>query len=117
MKILLVDDNESITRSTSNLLKFDGHECITVNDGRNGLSLLEGQNFDVVMLDINMPGISGLDVIDALEKSGKIKKQKILVLTATNFSDDEITDLKRRGVYMCLRKPIDPDILVEALKN
>ena len=117
MKILLVDDNESITRSTSNLLKFDGHECITANDGRNGLSLLEGQNFDAVVLDINMPGISGLDIFDTLEKSGKIKEQKIIVFSVASFSDDEIADLKRRGVYMCLRKPIDPDVLVDALKN
>jgi len=57
-----------------------------------------------VVLDINMPGISGLDVIDALEKSGKIKKQKILVLSATSFSDDEITDLKRRFMAKIARK-------------
>lgn len=117
MKFLIIDDTKNITVMLSKMLKMEGYECVTSNDGRTGLSLIEREKFDAVLLDLAMPEFSGLDVIDALGKSGKIKEQKIIVLTASSPPDDTLSDLKARGVYTVLKKPIDLDVLLDILKN
>lgn len=118
MKILIIDDNESITSMFSRMLKMEGHECIVSNNGRNGLELLEQQKFDATILDIAMPEFSGLEVIDTLEKNGKLKEQKVIVLTASSgISPEKVDELKKRGVYAFLKKPVRIDNLLSTLEN
>ena len=112
MKILIIDDNEDIAKMFSNYMTLKGHLCSVVNDGRIGLDLIDNQTFDAVILDLAMPEFSGRDVIDALHKSGKIKNQNIVTLTASIISYDDESMLKRKGVRLCLKKPIDPDVLL-----
>ena len=69
----MIDDNQEITGPLSKFLTVKGHECTVLNDGRNGLTLLERDRFDVVILDLAMPKFSGYDIIDTLEKSGKLR--------------------------------------------
>jgi len=117
MKILVIDDNINISDMLSTLLTMEGHECVACNDGRKGLSLINDGNFNLVLLDLAMPEFSGHDVIDALDKSGKIKEQKIIVLTASSLLGDQTDGLNQRGVDMILSKPIDPDTLFETIAN
>lgn len=118
MKILLVDDNEDITKMLSKYMSLKGHTCIVVNDGRSGLNLIENhQAFDVVLLDLAMPEFTGRDIIDELHKSGKIKNQNIVTLTASSINYDEESMLKSKGVRSCLKKPIDPDTLLEHIQQ
>ncbi|MHB8602815.1 MAG: response regulator [Nitrosotalea sp.] len=115
MKILLIDDNGDITKMFRKYLMLKGHSCSVTNDGRGGLDLMEHHTFDVIILDIAMSTFSGNDVIDQLYKSGKIKNQNIVTLTALMLSDDEESMMKSKGVHLCLKKPIDPDILLECI--
>jgi len=117
MKILLIDDNQEITRPLSKFLTMKGHDCTVLNDGRNGLTLLEGNKFDVVILDLAMPKFSGYDVIDALEKSGKIKEQRIIVFSALSLEDDEMKELEKRGIYACIKKPIKLPPLLKMIEG
>ncbi len=117
MKICIIDDNTSITNMFSKLAKIKGHDCVIANDGRTGLSLLENGTFDATILDLAMPEISGFDVVNSLEKNGKMNKQKILVLTASSVPDDEIENLKKHGVKAFLKKPIKMDTLLDILKS
>ena len=117
MKILIIDDNKDITKMFSKYMTIKGHSCSVVNDGRSGLNLIENKTFDVVILDLAMPEFSGSDVIDALCKSGKIKNQNIVTLTASIISDEEESTLKSKGVHSCLKKPIDPDVLLDHLQQ
>lgn len=112
MKILIVDDNVDIAKMLSKYLTMKGHTCSVVNDGKNGLNLLENQTFDATILDLAMPEFSGRDVIEALHQSGKIKSQNIITLTASSITYDDESTLKGKGVRACLRKPIDPEILL-----
>ena len=50
------------------MLESEGYECIVSNDGRNGLAMLQQKKFDAIILDLAMPGFTGFDVVDALEK-------------------------------------------------
>ncbi len=117
MKILLIDDNQEITGPLSKFLNSRGHDCTVLNDGRNGLTLLEKNKFDVVILDLAMPKFSGYDVIDALEKSGKLKEQKIIVFSALSLVNDEVRELKKRGVYACIKKPIQLPPLLKMIEG
>jgi DNA-binding response OmpR family regulator len=117
VQVLLIDDNQDITKMMSKFLKLSGHECTVSNDGRNGLSLIESQKWDVVLLDVAMPEFSGYDVVNSLEKNGKLKQNKIIMFTASTLSDDELHKLIERGVYSFLKKPVNLDELLTAIEN
>ena len=112
MKILIIDDNKDITKMFSKYMTIKGHSCSVVNDGRSGLNLIEKKIFDAIILDLAMPEFSGSDIIDALYESGKIKNVNIITLTASSISDEVESTLKSKGVRLCLKKPIDPDVLL-----
>ena len=117
MKILLIDDNEDITKMLQKYMTLKGHSCSVANNGLSGLDLINKQTFDVIILDIAMPTFSGNDVIDALHKSGKINNQNIVTLTASILTGDIESILKDKGVNLCLKKPIDPDVLLDQIQQ
>ncbi len=117
LNVLIIDDNKGITDMIHKLLTVSGHECTVSNDGKNGLVLIDQQNFDTIILDLAMPEFTGLDVIDSLYKSGKIKDKKIIVLTASMVDDEKEKEILSKGVKAVLRKPIDADVLLSILKN
>lgn len=117
MKILIIDDNKSLSTMFSKMLELGGHKTIVTNDGRNGLALIEKEEFDVIILDLAMSDFSGYDIVDSLEKDNLMKDKKILVLTATSITQEQIDHLKKQGVDSILKKPIQLDVLLEALKN
>ena len=116
MKVLVVDDNEKITKMLSKWLTSKGHQCTVSNDGRNGLTMIMEQKFDTVFLDLSMPEFSGYDVIDSLEKAGKLKDQKIVLFTASTTTDSVIQKLIQKGVNSCLHKPVDLDVLSKTIE-
>ena len=80
MKILVIDDTKDIRDVLSEMIASEGHEVIMAPDGKSGLEMIESNAFDVVLLDLLMPGRSGLQVIDSLEKTAMIKLNKIIEL-------------------------------------
>ena len=116
MKVCIIDDNTSITGMFSKLLKMEGHEVTVANGGKAGLALLDNDVYDATILDISMPEFSGLDVVDALEKSGRIKEQKIVILTASSSPNEDLEKLKEQGVKEVLKKPLQLDTLVSTLE-
>jgi two-component system, OmpR family, response regulator len=106
MKILAIDDTLDILELLDTVLTPKGHQITQADNGRDGLKLIKEQQFDIVFLDLYMPGFSGIDVVKALANEGIIKKQKVMVLTATEINDAEVKMLLKNGVHACLRKPI-----------
>jgi len=84
-----------------------GHEFEFVNNGREGLKLIQEQKWDVVLLDLAMPEFSGRAVINELVKNDNIKKQPLVLFTASSISNEEIDEMIKMGVRLCLRKPIE----------
>jgi len=108
MKILIVDDNQSITGMLSKYL----------NDGRNGLNLIQNYEFDTIILDLAMPDFSGIDVIDALEKDGKLKDQKIVLFTASSITNELLDQLLRKeGIKACVKKPVKLKELIQVIST
>ena len=117
MKICLIDDNPKITRMFTKLLEINGHKCMIANDGRTGLAMLENEKFDATVLDYSMQGFSGMDVVKSLNKTGRIKEQNVVILTASSASDEELNEMKELGVKECLKKPIELDSLIGILES
>ncbi len=112
LNILIIDDNEQITKMLTTFLELKNHNCTITNDGRQGLSLIEEEKFDVVLLDLAMPEFDGYAVIDALESKDLLKSSKIIVFTASTISQQELDKLVSRGVNSYILKPIDIDVLL-----
>ena len=117
MKICIIEDMVSTLTLIDTFLKLKGHETTTTNSGKKGLSLLENEIFDAVILDLDIPDMSGIEIVDALNESGRIKDQKILILTASLVDEEKINDLKDHGVKDFIEKPLDLDKLLSKLEE
>ena len=115
MKILIIDDNEQITKMLTTFLELKDQECTVANDGKEGLELIKSNEHDVVLLDLAMPEFDGYSVIKDLEESNTLRDHKIIVFTASTITQEELDDLVKRGVNSYILKPIDIDILLSKI--
>lgn len=112
LNILIIDDNEQITKMLTTFLELKNHNCTVTNEGKQGLTLIQEEKFDVVLLDLAMPEFDGYAVINALESKDMLKNNKIIVFTASTISQKELDKLVSRGVNSYILKPIDIDLLL-----
>ncbi len=118
MNILGIDDNEDILKLLNTVFTNKGHDFTQAPNGKDGLNLIEEQNFDAILLDLAMPEFSGLDVIESLKKSNRLKEQKIILFTASSATDKEIDVLLQYdGIASCIRKPVDINILIKKIEE
>ena len=116
MKILVVDDNNSITELLSQFFKLKGHDCVVTNNGKEGLWLCLNRKFDAIVLDLAMPEFTGKDFLDSLIEKGKIKDQKIIVMTAMPLGGITIDD-SHHGICEVIQKPFKLDVLMKTLES
>ena len=117
MKALIVDDNTEITDMMAQYLQLKGYECTVLNHGKHAIEQILTKKYDFVLLDIAMPDISGLDIIDGLKKMDKLKEHKIVVLTASSVSDDELQSFLKKGAVAYIRKPIELTQFLKVIKQ
>lgn len=117
MRILIIDDSHEITDLLVKVLGTVGHEVVSAEAGKEGLDMILKEKFDLVFLDIAMPDFSGLDVIDQLVKSGKMKQNTVVLFTASSITDSEVAELVKKGVHSCLRKPVRIEALFEKVEE
>jgi len=114
INILIADDEEQIRESLSFVLKEEGYNCKTVNDGSNAVKALQEDNYDILITDIKMPGMNGVEV---LEKSREISPETIVVLITAYGSVETAIQALRKGAADYLLKPLDFDEVLVRLKN
>ena len=115
LDILIIDDNEQITKMLTTFLELKNHKCTVANDGKQGLALIQENRHDVVLLDLAMPEFDGYAIIKALESKDMLKNNKIIVFTASTITQDELDKLVSRGVTSYILKPIDIDLLLSKI--
>jgi CheY-like chemotaxis protein len=115
LNVLIIDDNEQITKMVATFLELKDHKCTISNDGKEGLSIIKENRHDVILLDLAMPEFDGYSVIQDLEENNALKDYKIIVFTASTITQDELDQLVTRGVTSYILKPIDIDILLSKL--
>jgi len=115
LEILIIDDNEQITKMLTTFLELKEHKCTVASDGQEGLEIIKENRHDVILLDLAMPEFDGYAVIKDLEENNMLKDRKIIVFTASTITDNELDGLVDRGVHSYILKPIDIDILLSKI--
>jgi two-component system, OmpR family, alkaline phosphatase synthesis response regulator PhoP len=114
-RVLIVDDEEDILDFLSYNLKKEGYDVVTVDSGRKCLENMTKQLPDVVLLDIMMPGISGIDVCKKIKADTKTKDIPVIMLTAKITEKDIVTGLNS-GADDYIVKPFSMRILIARIK-
>lgn len=112
-KILVIDDEPMILESVSFNLKQEGYEVVTVTDGEAGLKLVEADDFDMILLDLMLPGMDGLEVCRAIRKQSEIP---IIMLTAKEGEIDRVLGLEL-GADDYVTKPFSMRELMARVKR
>ena len=108
-RILLVEDEPGIAEILSDLLRSEGHDVTWAAEGNDGLKRASGEPFDLLILDVMLPGKSGYEICHAVRQQGY--DGGILMLTARGQVDDRVKGL-RTGADDYLVKPFDADELL-----
>ena len=112
--ILVVDDDESIRDSCTQILTKDGYKAETAKDGSSGLEQIKEKKPDLVLIDLKMPGINGLEV---LEKTREIDPNIIAVVITGYATVESAVEAMKIGAYDFLPKPFTPDELRIIIKR
>jgi DNA-binding response OmpR family regulator len=112
--ILVVDDERTTRLSLSEIFTLRGAITATAADGQQALDLIAHQTFDLIVLDIKMPGVSGLQVLDTVQE--KSPATIVVLLTAHATVDSAIRAL-RQGAFDYLLKPAQPHAIIEVVER
>ena len=115
MRILVVDDNVDSADLLATLLRAHGHEVIVVNNGQDAIHVFEGFRPQVILLDIGMPGMNGLEVARRLRSRHRMPRPIIVAITGWNMADD-VEHTKDAGFDFHLVKPVSESQLIEVLQ-
>jgi CheY-like chemotaxis protein len=105
-KILIVDDEEDITSSVKMLVEGTGYSAKVAYNGVDALKMLNKESFDLVLLDIMMPQMSGREVLEKIRANSKLKNQKVAFMTAVQLGSEGLSTVKRLKVDDYFQKPI-----------
>lgn len=116
-KFLIVDDFATMRRIVRNLLKELGHENVDeAEDGQVALKKLKGGGFDFVVSDVNMPNMTGFELLKQVRADGELKDLPVLMVTAEAKKEDIIT-AAQSGASGYIVKPFTKATLEEKLKK
>lgn len=115
-KILVIDDNQGIIDEYERILTNASHKVVKALDGQAGLQKVEKERFDLIITDIQMPKVSGTQLIDFLQSESGIVPVPIII--ASGFIDVSVrTQYANRGKIDFLSKPISPKALTEKVNE
>ena len=115
-RLLVVDDNEMNRDMLSRRLSRRKHTVITAENGQQALDLVEKESFDVILLDVMMPGISGIEVLKLIRQSYSASELPVIMVTAKGDSEDVVKALKL-GANDYVIKPLDFPIVLARVET
>ncbi|MCU0324524.1 MAG: response regulator [Spirosomaceae bacterium] len=117
-KVLIAEDSSVIQNLAKKILEFQNFEITAVKNGEQVMQLIDKEDFDILLLDINMPVMDGMECVRAVRALSDTKKAKVPVVAITgnakNYSDE---DFKSAGFNDALMKPLNFDRLVDVVKG
>ncbi len=108
-KILIIDDDQNLRKSLSDILQLKGYETLSAESGRGGLELLRQLPLGLVIIDLGLPDISGLEVLEGVKNNRPFTEA--IILTG-NASLDSAIEATNRGAFSYLQKPYEVDQLM-----
>lgn len=114
-RILIIDDDALMAQAISRVLKHKGYETLIAPDGFSAGAMLGTFVPQVVTLDLNMPGISGRDVLDFIKRCDALRATRILVISALDLP--ELEAAVAAGADDLLQKPFENEMLIKKIEN
>lgn len=114
--ILVVEDNPDNSKLVSWILEDEGYDVTCVESGERCLTLLEKGDYDLILMDISLPGISGKEVTRRIRQMPHLQKLPVVALTA-HAIETEQQSILNSGVDDLLTKPINDDQLVKTIRK
>ena len=105
MKVLVIEDDSDIIEALTICLSDLEVDFKISNSGKEGLSELRRQHYDLILMDLAMPDFSGYDILDALRKDGTVASQNIVISTASSVAEKDKHELMALGAKDVLPKP------------
>jgi DNA-binding response OmpR family regulator len=113
-KVLMVDDEEDFVRTLAERMKMRDLDSDVALDGEQALQIVKDEVPDVMVLDLKMPGIDGMEVLRRVRKA--YPQVQVIILTGHGSEKDE-AEARRLGAFAYLQKPVDIEKLVQTLRN
>ena len=113
-RLLVIDDEHGIRSALRQVFEYEGHEVRVAEDGHEGLEMAADFNPDVIFLDVKMPGMDGLEVLEKLREQDM---SSIVVMISGHGTIDTAVHATRKGAYDFLEKPLDTDRLLVTLRR
>ncbi len=114
VRVLLVEDDEDNRELMAEVLESAGYQVVTAGTGAEGLRILAESSVDVVITDVGMPGMGGLEVARAAKEIAP----RVPVIVVTGYAErEDIASARGREVDAVLVKPVDPDSLTAAVAD
>lgn len=115
IKILLVDDEPDILDIVSYNLKAEGYQVFTASNGKEGVAKAEAERPDLILMDVMMPGMDGIEACEIIRKNPELDKTVIAFLTARGEDFSQVAGFEA-GADDYITKPVKPKVLISRLK-
>jgi CheY-like chemotaxis protein len=117
-KVLIAEDSSVIQNLTKKILMMQNYSIHSAKNGEQVLKALESESFDIILMDINMPKMDGMECTRAVRALDDKEKAAIPIIAITgNAKNYSIEDFKEAGINEYLQKPLNFDQLVETVKK
>jgi two-component system nitrogen regulation response regulator NtrX len=113
-KILVIDDEKSIRNTLKEILEYEGHEVQDAADGLEGLKKIESEKFDIVLCDIKMPKMDGLELLD---KIMELQSETPVIMISGHGTIETAVEAIKKGAYDFISKPLDLNRMLITLRN
>ena len=115
-KVLIVDDDQDIVTMLQDRLDAGGYRTLTAADGQRGIELIEQESPNLVLLDLYLPRLKGMDVLKRMAQNKQIDDIPVIVMTAAGTIPDAV-EAMRQGAYDFLTKPLEKDHLLIVIQK
>ncbi len=117
-KVLVAEDSSVIINLTKNVLAFENYQIIAVKNGKQVLERILTEDIDLILMDINMPIMDGIECAKAVRVLSDSEKSKLPIIAITgNYKNYTLDDFKKAGFNDYVQKPLDYDQLLATVKK
>lgn len=117
-KILVGEDSSVIINLTKNVLAFENYKMTAARNGKQVLDLMEKEDFDLILMDINMPVLDGIQCTKAIRALDDKRKSKIPIIAISgNIHNYTFDDFRKAGFDEFIQKPLDFDKVLATVKK
>ena len=117
-KVLIAEDSSVIQNLTRKILEIQNYEIFSAKNGAQVIDMLQKDDYDIILMDINMPKMDGMECARQIRKIDDDKKSQIPIVAITgNAKNYSMEDFKNAGINEYLQKPLNFDKLVEMVRS